>query len=117
MRDPPSRVSLSLRDSFQTTAAARLGAGGLRLLGRIVTRVARGEKVTANGQDCTVFLEVCQQFRTVRMQRDKRAKLIRLRRKKTTDQRELWLEERGYPKPTNKDAGHVMRAKRLTWLS
>lgn len=77
MREPPSRVSLSLHDSFQTEAgaragAARLGAGGLGLLGQTVTRVAGGEKATVPDQDSVVFLEVCQIFRTVRVQRDRR---------------------------------------------
>ena len=65
---------MSLHDSYQTEARAWAGAAGLGvggLLGQTVTRVAGGEEVI--GQDWVVFLEVCQQFRTVRMQRDRRS--------------------------------------------
>lgn len=44
----------------------------MELLGQTVTRVARGEKASAAGQDCSVFLVVCQKFRTERRQRHMR---------------------------------------------
>ena len=40
------------------------------MLGQADMRVAGGEKATFDGQDCALFLEVCQIFRTVGMQRE-----------------------------------------------
>lgn len=84
LREPQSKVSLCL---CMTPTGPRpepgmerwgLGAGERGLMGQTVTRVAGGEKATAAGQDRTVFLEVCQQFRTVRMQRDRRRKINKI---------------------------------------
>lgn len=85
------------------------------MLGQTVTRVAGGEKGTAVGQDSVVFLEVGQNFRTVRMQKDRRKEFLRLndkdKRRSSEEGNSCWKN-----KVTNKEKCNT-RAKTLTWCS